>query len=307
MTLHQKQISFDQQDGYEARYFKLFNGVFLGFYTCKGSVTWEYDYEYEAEKVPYDFLINYCFNGSYEATFKNGQTQSHGHNHLSLSTSITGKGHKYSKVNGPIYEAMSLVFDFHEFDTSIKKLFEDWEVDFNQIISQLSLLKRWYSINCPDDLKELFLQIQESIKEDDLALVQIKTMESLNLISKLLIKKNKIEISSFSKNNILKVRELCYIMIKPENLSKPISDLLKSSDLSYNLFAKIFKHIYGTSPSSYRNEVIMNRAAWELKNTNKSILEISLEAGYSNPGKFSAAFKKVMELSPSKFRLLESE
>ncbi len=305
MTLQSKQVSLIKKDGYEGRYFKLFNGIFLGFYTSKNSVTW--DYEHKSQKIPDDFLINYCFNGSYEAIFKNGQIQSHGHNHLSLSTSLTGKGHKHSTVNGPVYEAMSLVFTFNDFDPSIKKLFKDWEIDFNQIISRLSLLKRWYSINCPNEIKEIFLQIQKAVKENDLAIVQIKTMESINLISKFLMNRNKIDTSSFSKNNILKVRELCSMMVNPDNLSIPISDLLEKSTLNYNLFAKIFKHIYGSSPNAYRNEVIMNRAAWELKNSDKSILEIALEAGYSNPGKFSAAFKKVMNLSPSKFRLLESE
>ncbi len=113
MTLQKKQISLMQKDGYEGRYFQLFKGIFLGFYTCKGSAVW--NYENKLQKVPNDFLINYCFNGSYEATFKNGQTQSHGHNHLSLSTSITGKGHQQSKINGPVYEAMSLVFIYNDF------------------------------------------------------------------------------------------------------------------------------------------------------------------------------------------------
>ncbi len=305
MGLQERQINFEQKSGYEGRYFKLFNGIFLGFYTGGDSVTW--DYENYSHKMQNDFLINYCFHGSYEAIFKNGQTQSHGHNRLSLSTSLTGKGHKYSKIHGPVYEAVSLVFTFNNFDSSIKKLFENWEIDFNQIISQLSLLKRWYSINCPDEIKQIFLQIQKGVKENDIAIVQLKTMECLYLIYKLVMEKNKIYKSSFSKSNILKVREICAIMIEYDNVSKPIVDLIKKSGISYNLFSRIFKYIYGVSPNLYRKEVIMNRAAWELTNTNKSILEISMDAGYLNPGKFSRAFKKVMNLSPSKFRLLESE
>ena len=75
--------------------------------------------------------------------------------------------------------------------------------------------------------------------------------------------------------------------------------------MSYNLFHKLFKSMYGTTPNLYRQEYKMNRAAALLKNTEKTILDIALEQGYENPGKFAAAFKKVMGISPREYRILE--
>ena len=46
----------------------------------------------------------------------------------------------------------------------------------------------------------------------------------------------------------------------------------------------------------------MMSAAKILKDTNKNILEIAGDYGYENGSKFSAAFKKVMGVSPSEYR-----
>ena len=50
----------------------------------------------------------------------------------------------------------------------------------------------------------------------------------------------------------------------------------------------------------------MNKAASLLKNTDRTVLDIALEQGYENPGKFAAAFKKMMGLTPQEFRRLEA-
>ena len=88
--------------------------------------------------------------------------------------------------------------------------------------------------------------------------------------------------------------------------SVPITELVLQSNINYNLFQKIFKAVYGASPSLYRQENKMNRAASLLKNTDRTVLDIALEQGYENPGKFAAAFKKMMGLTPQEFRRLES-
>ena len=86
---------------------------------------------------------------------------------------------------------------------------------------------------------------------------------------------------------------------------RPIPELVSQEAMSYNLFHKLFKSMYGTTPNLYRQEYKMNRAAALLKNTEKTILDIALEQGYENPGKFAAAFKKVMGISPREYRILE--
>ena len=46
----------------------------------------------------------------------------------------------------------------------------------------------------------------------------------------------------------------------------------------------------------------MNLAAEMLRDSDLSIAEIGSRAGYDNAGKFTAAFKKVMKLTPSEYR-----
>ena len=46
----------------------------------------------------------------------------------------------------------------------------------------------------------------------------------------------------------------------------------------------------------------MNLAANMIENGKKKISDIALEIGYSNPSKFSEAFKSVYGVSPNKYR-----
>ena len=72
--------------------------------------------------------------------------------------------------------------------------------------------------------------------------------------------------------------------------------------MHYSVFQKIFKELHGTTPNLYRLEAKMNEAAALLINTDKSLMEIALDMGYENQGKFSAAFKKSIGLLPTQYR-----
>ena len=63
-----------------------------------------------------------------------------------------------------------------------------------------------------------------------------------------------------------------------------------------------FKEIYGVPVWSYIRTYKIYYASDLLLNTEKSITLIAGECGYDNPSKFSAAFKKIMGVTPHDFR-----
>ena len=61
--------------------------------------------------------------------------------------------------------------------------------------------------------------------------------------------------------------------------------------------------VYGASIGAWLTDYRMNLAAELLvKRREASIAEIGGEVGYSNAGKFTEAFKRVMGLTPSEYR-----
>lgn len=63
-----------------------------------------------------------------------------------------------------------------------------------------------------------------------------------------------------------------------------------------------FKQETGMTPVEFKNRIMINHASILLLSTRKSIEEISEEAGYASSDYFRRTFKKIMGMSPQKYR-----
>ena len=82
-------------------------------------------------------------------------------------------------------------------------------------------------------------------------------------------------------------------------------DLKKMStelNVSYTWFRKAFREVMGISPGQYHLNLKLEKAGQMLQNTNLSIEEIALKAGFESLFHFSRIFKKKMQVSPSEYR-----
>jgi len=67
-------------------------------------------------------------------------------------------------------------------------------------------------------------------------------------------------------------------------------------------FNRLFKSATGVSPSRYHINLRMNAARQLLRETKKSVVEIALDIGYTNPSHFAQLFRRETGLSPSVYR-----
>jgi AraC family transcriptional regulator len=67
-------------------------------------------------------------------------------------------------------------------------------------------------------------------------------------------------------------------------------------------FSRVFKQSTGYSPSAYFIQLKMTEARKLLMETEKSIVEIALDLGYSSPSHFSQVFKRAVGVRPSEYR-----
>ncbi|RGF95145.1 AraC family transcriptional regulator [Firmicutes bacterium AM55-24TS] len=64
----------------------------------------------------------------------------------------------------------------------------------------------------------------------------------------------------------------------------------------------IFRDISDTSPIVYLNRYRTTQSAYMLRNTNKSISEISSLCGFNNGSYFDKMFMRFMKCTPSEYR-----
>lgn len=89
-----------------------------------------------------------------------------------------------------------------------------------------------------------------------------------------------------------------------EHLSEEFSltRVAEQSGMSAFHFTRLFKRATGLPPSQYQIKLRMDAARRLLRETNRSIIAIGNEVGYSNPSHFARIFRKETGLTPSEYR-----
>jgi AraC family transcriptional regulator len=96
-----------------------------------------------------------------------------------------------------------------------------------------------------------------------------------------------------------KVRDLMVTHLEDEfNLLR----LAREAGMSEFHFSRAFKSTTGFKPSQYFINLRMERARRLLRETNRSIIEIGLNVGYTSPSHFSRIFHREVGISPSRYR-----
>lgn len=85
-----------------------------------------------------------------------------------------------------------------------------------------------------------------------------------------------------------------------ENFS--LNDLALKCNMNPAYFSRIFKQRIGTPLFQYINQIRIQKACVLLKKSNRSIIDIAYEVGYQNLSFFNRYFKKIMMMSPRKYR-----
>ena len=78
--------------------------------------------------------------------------------------------------------------------------------------------------------------------------------------------------------------------------------LAAQAGLSKFHFHRLFKSAMRVSPSRHHINLRMNVARQLLRETKKSVVDVALDLGYTNPSHFAKLFRRETGLSPSDYR-----
>ncbi|MGL5380570.1 helix-turn-helix domain-containing protein [Clostridium sp.] len=93
-----------------------------------------------------------------------------------------------------------------------------------------------------------------------------------------------------------------------ENLQDPslcAVDVAKSVNVSYGHFSRAFNVLTKMTVSEYIRNRRLSIAGDLLKNSDKSVLDVSLDVGYESPEAFSKAFKRFHNVNPNESKKAE--
>lgn len=131
--------------------------------------------------------------------------------------------------------------------------------------------------------------------------MRIKVIELLLFLEQIdySIKSNK---KYLTKYQVQKTKDIKEFIIGDITKHYKIDELAQLFDLSQTTIKIWFKEVYGIGIYTYLKNYRLQESVKYLKESDYSILEISNIIGYSNPSKFSSAFKQEYGYSPKEFK-----
>jgi AraC family transcriptional regulator len=81
-----------------------------------------------------------------------------------------------------------------------------------------------------------------------------------------------------------------------------LDQLAVQARVSKFYFIRLFKNAMGVSPTRYLLTLRMDEARRLLRETKRSVVDVALDVGYSNPSHFARFFRRETGLSPSNYR-----
>ncbi len=81
-----------------------------------------------------------------------------------------------------------------------------------------------------------------------------------------------------------------------------VDDMAAAAGLSKAHFSREFRRAYGESPHRYLLTRRMERAAWLLRATDRSVADVCFSVGLASVGSFTTSFSRTYGVSPTVYR-----
>ncbi|MEJ6980081.1 AraC family transcriptional regulator [Pedobacter sp. P351] len=99
-----------------------------------------------------------------------------------------------------------------------------------------------------------------------------------------------------------KISDSISFMKKNLNRQYSVLQMAQQQSLSVTHYSRMFRSKTGSSPNQYFSELKIQKSCQYLYFTNRSIKEICADLGFDDPYYFSRLFKKLMGVSPAKYK-----
>lgn len=181
------------------------------------------------------------------------------------------------------------------------KVIIDWQESINNIFKGNTIVIEKSSY----DLKEIARQIDYISSNNVMSYMKLK-LKTIEFLATFLEEKLRGDSRNLEKQESEIVSKSKEIINR--NLAYPpsVKELAMKLNISVYKLQKAFKEITGNTVYKYIKKEKLEKAKYLLKNTNMSILEISIEIGYENPSKFANLFKQYNHMTPLKYRKIQN-
>ena len=201
------------------------------------------------------------------------------------------------------YHGLTVAFDLDVVGQSLSEEVKDFPVSPEQIITRFSLGDYPRVLHGMEEAENIFGELYRVPAKIRIPYFRVKILELLLYLDAMTVPKIEDHQPYFYRTQAEKVKAIRRFLTEHISENFTQEELSKRFDIPMTAMKSCFRSIYGEAIGTWLAGYRMNRAAeLLLKEKETGIAEIGSRVGYSNAGKFTEAFKKIMKLTPSEYR-----
>ena len=187
-------------------------------------------------------------------------------------------------------------------DQWLSHFMEDINVKPLDVAKKLCKEEKCHIIRNESYIEHIFSELYSVPEHIKKGYFKLKIMELFLILSSICATESSAAPPALPKAHVHLANQIASYLSAHMDSHVTIPELSKLFGISETPLKTIFKAVYGIPVFSYMRVQKMQAAAQVLIYSDRPVADISYEFGYSNTGKFTTAFKKIMGETPSEYR-----
>lgn len=200
------------------------------------------------------------------------------------------------------YHGITIGFDVEEAEEGLLHIMDGFSVDLRKLRQKYCPNDQCFVMRAGKRIDHIFSELYDIPEHIRVPYFKIKILELLLFLDVFEIPESADERPYFYKTQVDKVKDIVTLMTGDLEHWYTLEELSEQFSFPLTSLKQCFKGVYGCSIAAYMKDYRMNAAAMMLKSSDESIVTIASKVGYDNPGKFAAAFRTVLGMTPSEYR-----
>ena len=199
-------------------------------------------------------------------------------------------------------EGLSVSVDLNKLSAVCPEILQEAGVQAGQLQERFCSGKPSAIPTC-SALEHIFAPLFSADASLRLPLLKLKILELLIYLN--CLKPGEKELTQYFSQQTELIKEIHQQLTEHLEQRFTIEELSKQYLINTSTLKEVFKAIYGLPIATYMKEYRVHKAMKLLRETDATIADIASQVGYETQGKFSKAFKDVVQALPTEYRKMQ--
>lgn len=257
---------------------------------------------YEIPKNERNYEINHCREGRYECILRDGTVTYMEAGDFAINLLSNSSRESFFPISH--YHGVTFYITPSEFDDEIHNLEKMYGISYELILKELCKNDKLFIQRSTAEIKHIFYEIYKVPEDVVIEYLKVKFQELFLYLKATKNNENYSERQYFLKSNIDIVKRINEYISNNFNKTLTYDELSEMFNIKTTTMKNCYKSIFGETINETIIKNRLEKGAKLLKDSSLPITEIAIEVGYADHSKFSNAFKKKYNITPSEYKKL---